>query len=47
MRCLILSLFLLINSTFAYSGGHITEEDKKEAIKYLIKKAEEINLNAV
>ena len=35
MRCLIISLFLLINSTFAYSGGHITDAEKKEAIKCL------------
>ena len=35
MRCLIISLFLLINSTFAFAGGHITDSEKKEAIKCL------------
>ena len=35
IEILVISLFLLINSTFAYSGGHITDEEKKEAIKCL------------
>ena len=35
MRCLVISLFLLINSTLAFAGGHITDAEKKEAIKCL------------
>ena len=35
MKQAIIFFFLLINSTFAFAGGHISEADKKEAIKCL------------
>ena len=35
MRKIFIFLFLLVNSTFAFAGGHISEADKKEAIKCL------------
>ena len=35
MRKIFIFLFLLVNSTFAFAGGHISEADKQEAIKCL------------
>tara|TARA_E500000075_G_C6969037_1_gene309706 strand:+ start:188 stop:586 length:399 start_codon:yes stop_codon:yes gene_type:complete len=35
IRRLVVSILLLVNSTLAFAGGHITDEDKKEAIKCL------------
>ena len=35
MKQAIIFFFLLINSSFAFAGGHISEADKKEAIKCL------------
>ena len=35
MREIFIFLFLLVNSTFAFAGGHISEAHKKEAIKCL------------
>ena len=33
MRYLIISLFLLINSTFAFADGHLTKEQKTQTIE--------------
>ena len=35
IRNLVISILLLVNPTLAFAGGHITDEDKKEAIKCL------------
>ena len=35
IRNLVISILLLVNQTLAFAGGHITDEDKKEAIKCL------------
>ena len=35
MKKILIFLFFLINSSFAFAGGHISEADKKEAIKCL------------
>ena len=35
IRNLVISILLLVSPTLAFAGGHITDEDKKEAIKCL------------
>ena len=35
IRNLVIYILLLVNPTLAFAGGHITDEDKKEAIKCL------------
>ena len=35
IRNLVISILFLVNPTLAFAGGHITDEDKKEAIKCL------------
>ena len=35
IRNLVISILLLVNPTLAFAGGHITDDDKKEAIKCL------------
>ena len=35
IRILVISILLLVSPSLAFAGGHITDEDKKEAIKCL------------
>ena len=43
MRKILIFLFLLCNSTFAFADGHLTEDQKNKVIKLLKKEGFYIN----